>query len=283
MDLFSDSLIGICDAWSIAMHADFVSNSVSEADKEAHAIQVCSRQIWKYVPRAKCVGYDAILTVEAQNKDNGQSRIIGALFLKKTDCETYTVLNVTLNVPQGDTRCIDMLLLLMASEVAAAHEGKQLVHYLQEAPDNYAQFTKNFYKMGFFWLDANGNATHSTDVLSKDKKNSGMRPCYKLCRPKFTISNAAVYFTKCLMNDKAKITDILRKGRLAECAHFDWDIVISYGDSCKIFMRKMKDENVYEVYHRGVDLENKQGVIREAAVYDCKSEDVKLNFFHDGI
>jgi hypothetical protein len=87
------------------------------------------------------------------------------------------------------------------------------------------------------------------------------------------------------MNERERIATILRKGRLDnfDPAYIDWDIVISYGDSCKIFMRKTRDENFYDVYHRGGDLENKQGVIREAAVYDCKSEDVKLNFFHDGI
>jgi hypothetical protein len=238
----------------------------------------------------ECLKYDAFLTVEKQNKETGKPIIIGALFLAKRDHETYAVLEIVLS--SYTIFGINSLLLLMASEIAGAYGGKQLVHNIRDASDNHRTFAKYSRKMDFFWLDADGNATNETAVLSREKKSTNwkMRPCYKLCRPKFTFSNPnngveAVYFAKCLMNERERIATILRKGRLDnfDPAYIDWDVVISYGDSCKIFMRKTRDENFYEVYHRGSDLENKQGVIREAAVYDCKSEDVKLNFIDVGI
>jgi hypothetical protein len=307
MDIFSDSLIGFCNATSTVMHVDFVSKSVSQAEKKKHAIRLCTSQenlaklqvdplsdfnIPNLLKRVnswdECLKYDAFLTVEKQSKETGKPIIVGALFLEMKD-ETHAVLEL-IEYPT-DMPNIDMLLLLMASEIAGAYGCKQLVHNLIDSSWNHMKFRLYYHKMNFFWLDADGNATNETAILSKKKRTDGnMRPCYKLCRPKFTFSNPnngveAVYFAKCLMNERERIATILRKGRLDnfDPAYIDWDVVISYGDSCKIFMRKTKDENVYDVYHRGDDLENKQGVIREAAVYDCKSEDVRLNFIDDGI
>ena len=184
MALFSDSLIGICDALSVAMHASFVSKRSfsSQLEDDTHVIGICTSYLLKHTNWSAC-NYDAILTLESLvgNPARNRPNIIGALFLEKKDDETYAVSFIHWPIT-GVTYDVDILLLRMASEVVKAHGGKTLVHYIADAGWNHGTFKRYNRDLDFFWLDADGKTTNDTRVLSRSKKDdAGKRPCFKLC------------------------------------------------------------------------------------------------------
>lgn len=287
MVLFSDSLIGICDALSIAMHANFASKHTfsSKVESDVYVIQMCTRRLLNNTNWNDC-NYDTILTVEDLKLPTGQN-IIGALFLEKKDYETYEVTYMMCPLMR-DQRAIDMLLLLMASEVVEAHGGKQLMHYIQDVNWNHKTFTRYHHKMGFFWLDDDGNETYYTNVLSR--KDAGfMRPCFKLCRPKFTHSGGQVYFAKCMMYGRENMKAILNKNgiKVGFGRGSNWDIVITCGCYGNLLMQKRRGKTVlvYDVYRNGfndgdvVVYKHIKDLAQEAAIYDG-GEDAAV-VFHD--
>ena len=184
MSLFSDSLIGTCNALSVAMHASFVSKRSfsSQLEDDTHVIGICTSYLLKHTNWSEC-NYDAILTLESLvgNPARNRPNIIGALFLEKKDDETYAVSFIHWPIT-GVTYDVDILLLRMASEVVKAHGGKTLMHYIADAGWNHGTFKRYNRDLDFFWLDADGNPTNDTRVLSRTNKvDADKRPCSKLC------------------------------------------------------------------------------------------------------
>ena len=278
MALFSDSLIGICDALSIAMHVNFASKSSfsNQTESDEHVLQMCTHRLLNNTNWKEC-NYDAILTVEDLKLPHWQKNI-GALFLKKKDDDkTYEVTYMQWPI-MYDCRSIDMLLLLMASEVADAYGGKELMHYLRDSHTNHQIFTRYHHYLGFYWLDDAGEQTHNTKVLARKKNGESMRPCYKLCRPKFTHSGGQVYFAKCMMDGRDNMREILIKNRIKVGfgRGSNWDIVITCGCYGNLLMQKRRDEAifVYDVYRNGFDdgdavvYKHIKDLAQEAAIYD---------------
>jgi hypothetical protein len=195
----------------------------------------------------------------------------------------------------GDTRQLQYLLLLMASEAVAAVGGRRIVQAEHNSSCNHRGFRNLSEKLGFFWHDDAGLETKSTDCISRCcffasfcffKHTEGgsrskaidrqmlMKECFKLTRPIFPRSDAyRVYFASCMLEGKKDLGSIVAKldgHTFREPRDENWDIFITYGDYGKLLMRKTAASGC-EAFSRPCDaghFEEAKELARAAFRYD---------------
>lgn len=244
---FSDTLLEHCRHLAVEIRAHFVVN-----DPAKEAMEVCKGALTRSTVYKGVMGghpHDVILTIH-----DALGPAIAAAFLEKQGDDCYIVNSHMLGT-FSDTRQLDLLLLLMASEVAGYRGATRIGHCLQDYAGDRYMFVLLKNRLGFYWLDANDKRTDTFDGFTKKKKDGViMRYCFKDCRPIFrSPPHVCVYFASCL---------ILRD--LKDIAGCKCDIFITYGARGRLSLRLAEEE--YEVVEHVMDPEYPWEKVAEEAV-----------------